>query len=160
MDYPLYVNDKRQGILRVTAEGQDTCFEVRCPPMPGLYRAYVQGERGRLLLGVMEGEGLRRRFSPTLTSPIGRILSGRMEESVLCQADDWTSAPEDWLAQYPPFPPETLFCRRGRRYYLAIPYAEEKPFPLEKYFCFARVRTMDGRLRAVFIFDRDGNPLI
>ena len=160
MDYPLYVEGKKEGTLRVTAMGRDTCFEVLCPALTGLHRVYAQGERGRLLLGVLEEGHLRRRFSATLTAPIGRVTCGRTEESGVESDSGWTSAPEELLPQWPPLPPETLFCRRSGRYYLALPYAEEEPFPLAEYFCFARVRTVDGRLRAVFIFDREGNPLM
>ncbi|MBQ0038785.1 MAG: hypothetical protein KBS74_08985 [Clostridiales bacterium] len=160
MDYPLYVENRKRGTLRLTAMGNDTCFEVLCPALTGLHRVYAQGERGRLLLGVLEGGHLRRRFSETLTAPIGRVLCGRTEESAAPAEGAWTDAPDETHPQFPPLPPETLFCRRGGRYYLAIPYAEGEPFPLEELFCFARVCTVDGRLRAVFAFDRQGNPCL
>lgn len=160
MDYPLYVGDRQAGTLRVTAMGQDTCFEAMCPSLQGLHRVYAQGEHGRLLLGILEAGHLRRRFSAELTMPIGRVICGRTEESVPHRANEWTTAPEELLPQWPELPAETLFCRRRGRYYLALPYAEEEPFPLEEFFCFARVRTVDGRLRAVFAFDREGNPLM
>lgn len=159
MEYPLYREGKCAGTLRVKAMGVDTCFEVLCPTLTGLHRVYARGERGRLLLGVLEGERLCRRFSPTLTKPIGRVLCGQMEESLALADGQWSDCPEQWLPQWPPLPPETLFCRRRERYYLAVPYAEGEPFPLAEFFCFARVRTVDGRLRAVFAFDREGNPL-
>lgn len=160
MDYPLYKQKRQVGILRLTAVGGDTCFEVMCPDMQGVHRIYARGEHGRLLLGVLEGSSLRRRFSRALTDPIGRVLCGCAEESAAGEAENWTSHPKELLPQWPPLPPETLFCCRGKRYYLALPYDEGEPFPLAEYFCFAKIRTLDGRLRAIFAFDREGNPLI
>lgn len=49
MTYPVYIGDRSAGTMTVTAAGQDTVFELRCPdPEPGLWRAWVQGEEGRL----------------------------------------------------------------------------------------------------------------
>ena len=65
MTYPVYIGDRSAGTMTVTAAGQDTVFELRCPdPEPGLWRAWVQGEEGRLDLGLLEGGRLRRRFFP------------------------------------------------------------------------------------------------
>ena len=67
MTYPVYIGDRAAGTMTVTAAGQDTVFELRCPdPEPGLWRAWVQGEEGRLDLGLLEGGRLRRRFSRRL----------------------------------------------------------------------------------------------
>ena len=45
MTYPVYIGDRSAGTMTVTAAGQDTVFELRCPdPEPGLWRAWVQGE--------------------------------------------------------------------------------------------------------------------
>ncbi len=59
MTYPVYIGDRAAGTMTVTAAGQDTVFELRCPdPEPGLWRAWVQGEKGRLDLGLLEGGSL------------------------------------------------------------------------------------------------------
>lgn len=74
MTYPVYIGDRSAGTMTVTAAGQDTVFELRCPdPEPGLWRAWVQGEEGRLDLGLLEGGRLRRRFSRRLTASLGRV---------------------------------------------------------------------------------------
>ena len=40
MTYPVYIGDRAAGTMTVTAAGQDTVFELRCPdPEPGLWRA-------------------------------------------------------------------------------------------------------------------------
>jgi hypothetical protein len=157
VDYPLYLAGRRVGVLHVTVRGADTRFEARAPALRGLHRIYVQGERGRLLLGAAEDGTLGRSFSPALTAPIGRIQCGRAESSA---GAVWTGVPPEGAVLWPDLPPETLFCRRGGRYYLALPWDESAPFPLEELFCFARVRRLEGRWRAIFAFDRDGRPLM
>ena len=51
-------------------------------------------------------------------------------------------------------------CRReGRQLRLALPYGEDRPFPLTELFCMARIRTMDGRRWAEYRFlGRDPVP--
>ena len=74
MTYPVYIGDRAAGTMTVTAAGRDTVFELRCPdPEPGLWRAWVQGEEGRLDLGLLEGGRLRRRFSRRLTASLGGV---------------------------------------------------------------------------------------
>ena len=74
MTYPVYIGDRAAGTMTVTAAGQDTVFELRCPdPEPGLWRAWVQGEEGRLDLGLLEGGRLRRRFSRRQTASLGGV---------------------------------------------------------------------------------------
>ena len=73
MTYPVYIGDRAAGTMTVTAAGQDTVFELRCPdPEPGLWRAWVQGEEGRLDLGILEGG---RAAPPVFPPPDG--LPGR-----------------------------------------------------------------------------------
>ena len=78
MTYPVYIGDRAAGTMTVTAAGEDHLFEVIChPPEPGLWRAWVQGEEGRLDLGLLEGGRLRRRFSRRLTQrqlPVERLV--------------------------------------------------------------------------------------
>ena len=74
MTYPVYIGDRAAGTMTVTAAGRDTVFELRCPdPEPGLWRAWVQGEEGRLDLGLLESGRLRRRFSRRLTASLGGV---------------------------------------------------------------------------------------
>lgn len=156
MTYPVYIGDRSAGTMTVTAAGQDTVFELRCPdPEPGLWRAWVQGEEGRLDLGLLEGGRLRRRFSRRLTASLGRVRWAGAEP---CAARDspWRPAgPEDCPL---PLPPGSLCRREGRRVRLAVPYDREGPFPLTELFCLARIRAMDGGLWAEYRFE-DGYPV-
>ena len=73
MTYPVYIGDRAAGTMTVTAAGQDTVFELRCPdPEPGLWRAWVQGEKGRLDLGLL-GSGslpsLQNRYTLSAMKP-------------------------------------------------------------------------------------------
>lgn len=156
MTYPVYIGDRAAGTMTVTAAGQDTVFELRCPdPEPGLWRAWVQGEEGRLDLGLLEGGRLRRRFSRRLTASLGGVRWAGAEP---CAARDspWRPAgPEDCPL---PLPPGSLCRREGRRVRLAAPYDREGPFPLTELFCLARIRAMDGGLWAEYRFE-DGYPV-
>ena len=55
--------------------------------------------------------------------------------------------------------PRAFRRREGERLLLAFPLEEGRPFPLETLFCLARVLPVEGRLCAVYAFDREGRPL-
>lgn len=58
-----------------------------------------------------------------------------------------------------PLPPGAMCRREGRQLRLALPYGEDRPFPLTELFCLARIRTMDGRRWAEYRFlGRDPVP--
>ena len=119
MTYPVYIGDRAAGTMTVTAAGQDTVFELRCPdPEPGLWRAWVQGEEGRLDLGILEGGRLRRRFSRRLTASLGGVRWAGAEP---CGSREpvWRPAgPGDCPL---PLPPGAMCHREGRQLRLALP---------------------------------------
>ena len=120
MTYPVYIGDRAAGTMTVTAAGQDTVFELRCPdPEPGLWRAWAE--------------------------PCGS------------REPAWRPAgPGDCPL---PLPPGAMCRREGRQLRLALPYGEDRPFPLTELFCLARIRTMDGRRWAEYRFlGRDPVP--
>ena len=49
--------------------------------------------------------------------------------------------------------------KEGGLLYLALPLAEDRPFPLETLFCLARLETVAGCLCAVYAF-REGEPIL
>lgn len=53
-----------------------------------------------------------------------------------------------------------LWCVKGGVRLLALPYAQDRPFPLAELFCFARVETLRGREYVVYCFDGNGCPLM
>ena len=51
MEVPVWLEKRGVGTLAVTPAGTDTVFHVRCTGLPaGLYRLYVCGDGGELLL--------------------------------------------------------------------------------------------------------------
>ncbi len=154
MDCPLYISGRQAGVLRITEEGRDTRFTVRAAAPGGLYRLYARGERGDLLLGAWEGGAMSRLFSHELTAPAGRVFSA---VAYPVDGEAWIPAARH---QFPPWPVCGGLCRRwGGGWQLALPFAEDGPFPLPALFCLARVAEVAGSRRAVFCFDKEGRPI-
>lgn len=70
MDYPLLINGKEAGRLRVSGEGLYTVFEAECEgKSDGLIRLWVHGQEGSAYLGIPEPVGsgmyLRKRLTRT-----------------------------------------------------------------------------------------------
>ena len=68
MDYPLLINGKEAGRLRVSCEGLYTVFEAQCSEnCDGLTRLWVHGKEGSAYLGIPEPAGsgmyLRKRLT-------------------------------------------------------------------------------------------------
>lgn len=168
--FPLYLNGAAAGELTVTEEPMYITFRAICrPARPGLLRAYAVGEQGELRLGVLAPEGgafvIRKRVSRQMVTPLGRLVRGEARPYA-AEEIPWEPAPA----------PETLFRSpllrerlRGvrpiltgeaqERRYVAVPYEQNRPFLLEELFCFARIARIEGRLYAVFAFDREERPV-
>lgn len=157
MEYPVFCNGKQQGILHISHIDADTCFELT-GNQAGLYRAWVEGEHGRLLLGIMENGRLRRRFSPHMTRTIGRPLCAQLECLAQVQAP-WRSVRADEFIGWTL--PEGAYCRtNGWWYELAVPYNETQSFPLLPLFCFAKVIIIENRQYLAFYFDSEWQPIM
>ena len=77
MEYPVCLADSCVGTLYVCPRGEETELRAVCRGTEkGLYRLYVQGNRGEVLLGVTEDGGLRRCFSRELLAPAGELRRG------------------------------------------------------------------------------------
>ena len=160
MEFPLLYEGRAAGTVQVRRDAEDTCFTVcsrGLPPDP--YRIVAQGIEGELLLGVMDSGALHRRFSAAVMASCGVVESVRAER---CGAVNrrWRSPRSEEFAALPPLPPDALCRRQGRCRLLALPCAEDGPFPLPELFCFARMQTMEGRRWAVFAFDERGVPVV
>lgn len=127
MTYPVYIGDRAAGTMTVTAAGQDTVFELRCPdPEPGLWRAWVQGEEGRLDLGLLEGGRLRRRFSRRLTASLGGVRWAGAEPCGSREPAWRPAGPGDCPL---PLPPGPCAAGRGGSCGWPCPMARTGPFP-------------------------------
>lgn len=167
--FPLYGESAILGELTAEREALYTWFEARCRlPEPGLWCAWVVGDRGELRLGVLEpsGEraGIRRRFSDRMTGPLGKILRGEIRPSTAGE-DAWEplGAPQQlfrtpYLVQQLQKVEGALLKTVGGSRLVALPYDPQKPFGLVRMFCFARVIQIHGKLFAVFMFDENDMP--
>ncbi|MDO4811305.1 MAG: hypothetical protein Q3985_05095 [Eubacteriales bacterium] len=157
MEYPIYWNGKQSGLLRVSHIGEDTCYELS-GNQSGLYRAWVEGEQGELLLGIMENGRLKRRFSPHMTQSVGRTVCARLE--CLSQtSQQWRGIRSGEFSKWQL--PSTARCRKNGAYYeLALPYEENGCFPLLPLFCFAKIYQKEGKQWAVFVFNEAWEPIM
>lgn len=145
----------------------------------GLYRGVVLGQNGRMDLGTLLPEGGCLRLRRNL--PVEKLrrqgcwpITGARAE--LSYAFESGSLPAGWTRLERPedvFPQDPLLCQAAREseggmlrrpedggFLLAYPWDPRRPFPLEPAFCFARVRTMEGRQYTVFRFQENGSPAI
>ena len=167
------------GILSLEEEGIRVRLRaVRPDDGQGLYKVWVRGQSGHLLLGTLvpEKEGL--------------VLSRTLSRSALEQAGCWpvtggnTVLVFSFTAQpgegkmWRPEPDPARLCMdpllrkllRGRTGFfsrqegeislLSAPFSPQKEFPLPVLFCLAQVEERAGRLWLVWRFDRAGYPVI
>ena len=161
MELALYRADCAVGVLRTTEQLGETVFEATLhEPLQGIHRIVVEGDRGELLLGVLDtGQTvLRRRLSLAVTEKAGHFCKARAERCGVPR-QEWRAAGEGEFPTLPPLPRGALCCAVGARRYLAIPWQEGEAFPLTELFCFARLHTMGGREWVFFAFDETGNPV-
>ena len=155
MEVPVCLEKRRVGTLAVTPSGADTVFRVRCTGLPaGLYRLYVCGDGGELLLGVTEDGCLHRRFSAAMTAPLGAVTWCRAQPAA---APQWRPATlSDSLPWH--VPAGTLLRRQGAVTQLAAPWRQGEPFPLPELFCFAAVGRLAGVTRVFYGFSGSWTP--
>ena len=135
MEYPVCLADSCVGTLYVCPRGEETELRAVCRGTEkGLYRLYVQGNRGEVLLGVTEDGGLRRCFSRELLAPAGELRRGVLR----------------------PCGGEAPTARQGRCVRALVPWREGEPFPIPELFCFASV----GQGQVTYLFDGEGRPIM
>ena len=166
------------GTLLLREDGPRIRFEaVRPDDGQGLYKAWVLGEEGELLLGTLipEGDGLRltRTVSRSALERAGcwPVTGGR---AVLCfpvpgqgeRGSAWAPEPNPGRLCRDALLRESLwgqpgFCSRsqGELRLLSAPLRSGQPFPLPILFCLAKVELREGRPWLVWSFDREGNPV-
>ena len=157
MEVPVCLEKRRVGALTVTPSGADTVFRVRCTGLPaGLYRLYVCGDGGELLLGVTEDGCLHRRFSAAMTAPLGTVTRCCAQP---VQGAAWRAlAPSDGLPW--PVPAGALLRREGGVTHLAVPWPPDTPLPLTELFCFASVGRWEEKRYVFFVFSGGWTPVM
>lgn len=149
VEHPVCLEGRRVGTLYAAQGDGETALRAVCRDVErGLYRLYVQGDEGEVLLGVTEDGGLHRRFSRELLAPAGAIRRG-----VLRRCGGGETERPGVLGH---LPPEACLTRQGERVSAALPWREGEPFPMEELFCFARVEP--GRV--AYLFDGEGRPVM
>ncbi|MEG2096579.1 MAG: hypothetical protein RRY65_00275 [Pseudoflavonifractor sp.] len=166
------------GRLSLREEGSRVRFTADLPDDGrGLYKVYLLGDGGRLLLGTLVPEGGR----------LGLVRSVSTEE--LRRQRMWPAAGGEVLLVFP-FGPEpgsqqplwvredaparllgdrllsacaeglcgAMILRTGEGFSLALPYDPTRAFPMTPLFCFAQIQTMGGGQYAVFHFNPRGCP--
>ncbi len=160
----LYCQGQCRGEVVFQPEGGRTRVRASmADPGDGLYRAALAGEKGRLLLGVMEpenGELAARRtvYSRDLAS-LGQLKQGEAWRSFRFQESGWQEARRPAQLFQSRFLRSRLESierawqrRDGELLLLALPLTADGPFPLEALFCLARVERVEGQLCVVYAF--------
>lgn len=170
--FPLLWEGSPTGELTTEREALYTWFTARCRlPGEGLWCAWAVGDCGELRLGVLEPEGeravIRRRFSERMTTPLGKLLRGEIRPARgRAVQETWEPAVEPVSLFHASWLRKRLRGARGALTrtetgcrYLALPYDKAGPFPLTTLFCFARIRTIEGKSYVVYAFDSQETPV-
>ena len=164
------------GRLYVRQEGMLVGMEaVRANDGRGLYKVWIRGQTGQLLLGTLTPEGgglrLRRRLSRTELERSGcwPVTGG---EVVLAFSFD-RAKPSSWTRTDHPeqllhdeilarsVRGRTMLLRRNTNgFCLAARFDPGHPFPVTPLFCLSRVDRLDGAYHLLFEFDTQGNPIL
>lgn len=140
-------------------------------PGDGLYRAALVGDEGELALGVLEPQNgrllLRRRPYLREVERLGTlhgvqaVCSFSFRQRAMWQrtARPAELAVGDVLRSRLAAFSCAWWRREGEQLTLALPFEEGKPFPLEMFFCFGRVKTVEGCRCVLYTLDAQGRPL-
>jgi len=161
-----------RGRLTLREEGPRVSFRAELPDDGrGLYKAYLTGPGGRILLGTLIPEGGVLRLGRTLST--GELArrgawppeSAQAELAFSASPAGWTREDrparlmgERMLARSAEGLRGALLRRREGGFSLAVPWEAGGEFPLTPLFCFARVERLAGKDYAVFGFSPRGCP--
>ena len=164
-ELPLFAEHGAQvGKLRWTQEGLYLQLEARTEGRrEGIFRAYLRGENGEKLLGVMEPEGngmaCRKRFAEPQLRALGRWKGAVLRKS---GEEGWRDyrgeVPGNWSRRLAV--EGALQRKEGQHYLVALPYPEGEAFPFTELFCLARIRRIAGRRYVVYTFSEGGEPML
>lgn len=166
MSFSVYEDGPR---VRITAEYPDD--------HEGLYKAYLQGTKGRVLMGTLAPEHGRLRISRTFSvdslrrddvwplENVDIVLSYPAPVSSENLPDGWshverlsTLMSDDVLKQSSSSVQNALIHQEENGFLIAIPFTGS--FELSPLFCLAAVRSMEGKDYSVFTFNQKGIPVL
>ena len=149
---------------KITEQGPRIVVEVwRREDGEGLYKAWLTGRGGRMMLGTLIPEGgrlfLRRTLSVDSLKRQGVWPAIGVEEQLVCSfraeivGEKWE---DTVLKRSARTMPRHSVSRQGDGFSLRFPFNPRAPFPITPLFCFARL--VEGEL--VFSFYKGGWPYI
>lgn len=164
------------GAVTVRQEGDKAvCQAIRGPDAGGPYKAWLQGERSRYLLGTLIPEGgalrLRRVIAVAQLERQG-VWPPMGAEVVMAYPFADRRPPEGWswvdcpgrllgdalLAQSARNISRALLQKDEQGFFLALPFRTNAPFPLTPLFCLGRIARLGGGWYVLFRFSRKGCP--
>lgn len=166
------------GVVTVRQEGEQALCQAMGPlEGHGLYKAWLRGTGGKVLLGTLIPEGGALRLRRTL--PLSQLKSqgiwppmgAEVVQSPSCTQPtvppgwQWTDCPgrllgERALSRSLQGVSRALLHRTRERFYLAFPCRPAEPFPIPALFCLSSVEQLGEGLYYVFCFSRRGRPEI
>lgn len=164
-ELPLFAeNGVPAGKLLWTQEGLYLQMEARTEKRwDGICRAYLRGEHGELLLGVLEPEGqgmvCRKRFAQPQLRYLGywqgAVLRKNGERGWQPYGGEVTG---NWGKRL--LREGALFRRQGNQLLVALPYPPGGEFPFTELFCLAEIFEMGGLRYVVYTFSEEGKPML
>lgn len=164
-----------RGAVTVRQEGRcAVCQAISRAGERALYKAWLVGDKGRVLLGTLipEGGALRLRRSVEVSwlerqgawPPKGAEILEAYSLAPQALPQGWSRQEEPWKL----LEGELRECARELRwallkrdiegFFLALPWEKGKPFPLPPLFCLARLERLEGKRYILFRFSRQGKP--
>lgn len=168
--------DGPNGGVTIRQEGrQAICQAISGAEGMGLYKAWLRGPTGQVLLGTLIPEGgvlrLRRVLEISQLEgkgawpPEGAEISLGEARPMPRQAEGWKWVEQpgkmvsDKLVARMLRNTERTLCRRGESgFSLAFPYSCQEPYPLPGLFCLSTLEKISERWYAVFAFSLRGYP--
>ncbi len=165
------------GTVTVRQEGgKAVCQAIRPADGKGLYKVWLRGGRGEILLGTLIPEGgalrLRRVMEVALLErqgawpPTGADIA--MTYPFAAEAPPpaewcWTDCPgklleDPGLSRCIERVKRSLLRRDMEGFFLAFPWSPQTPFPLPPLFCLAQIGQLAGKEHVLFRFSRQGRP--
>lgn len=169
--------DCSAGAVTIRQDGERAICQAICPAdSRGLYKAWLKGPGGEILLGTLIPEGgalrLRRVLELSELKSRGAWPPENARIAMVYAFSKETPLPPDWCWTDCPgrLLEDPMLCRclqKVRRallkrdlegFILALPWSSREPFPLPPLFCLARIETLGGKRHALFRFSRQGRP--
>lgn len=164
-----------KGAVTVRQEGRcAVCQAISRAGERALYKAWLSGEKGKVLLGTLipEGGALRLRRSVEVAW-LERQGAWPPKTAEILEAYSLPpqTPPQGWTRQEEPWrllDGELRECGRELRwaflrqdmdgFFLALPWEKQKPFPLSSLFCLASLEKIEEKWYILFRFSRQGKP--